>query len=373
MKKLFSILLVFLLLAGCGEIPEPETLTVSLPVPVAPSALPTQDADLFSREANLKNVESSCQLGDSFSALSRQVGEDAVFSGRVCLIWTTEVVPIYNFISPEQLMSDSSLRIPSVCAALSDDGETVTGLITWTSQGNGSWTCASEGIEPIEPVDDPAALEGLSAEDLEARLGPCHFDMGSGLFIPCWFTRDGKLIVFHRLSSRSFNELLPLDPDTISPDEPYRANLARWDAFLEKTARGEPDTITLRLDVSSELSILHTGVHLPAYLDLLLSYNGEVYEVTSMNSLYASSTRPEDVPQSSYSYLIAEVESELYARTIDLKTGETTIHGPQTHYLLSDDPDMTYRRYLNNILSSIPDPDFPNTRFLFSLDHSSGK
>ncbi len=320
-------------------------------------------------ESDLSILGSPCQLGASFSKLSRQVGEDAVFSGLTCLIWQGEALPNLSSRSPEELLSDPSPRIPFVCAALSDGGETVTGLITWTSQGDGSWTCASEGIEPIEPVDDPSALEGLSAEALEEQLGPCHFDMGSGLFIPCWFTRDGKLIVFHRLSSLSFNELLPLDPDTVSPDEPYRANLARWDAFLEKTARGEPDTITLRLDASDKLA--GTGVPLPAYLDLLLAYNGEVYEVAE-KVVYASSKTAGDRPR--YSYLIAEVETEPSPWTIKLETGENPspayIHpGPQTHYLLSDDPDMTYRRYLNNILSSISDPDFPNTMLLFSLDH----
>lgn len=36
------------------------------------------------------------------------------------------------------------------------------------------------------------------------------------------------------------------------------------------------------------------------------------------------------------------------------------------HWLLSDDPDMTWDRYLSHMLSSTYDPDFPNTRSLFA-------
>ena len=60
---------------------------------------------------------------------------------------------------------------------------------------DGGWFCASWGVEPIETPEDLAALDALSPEELEARLGPCHFDWGHELHIPCWFTRDGHMLV----------------------------------------------------------------------------------------------------------------------------------------------------------------------------------
>lgn len=364
MKRRIAALSLCLLLAGCGAIPEPETVTVSLPTLVPPTAPPMQELDSPSHEAIQPIQAFSCHLGDSFSELSRQVGEDAVFPHWNCLIWTTEAVPVYNSISPEQLMSDSSLRTPSVWAALSGDCETVTGLITWAQRADGSWTCASDGIDPLEPVEDPAALNGLSAEALEEQLGPCHFDMGSGLFIPCWFTRDGKLIVLHPTNGLSIDELLPLDPDTISPSEPYRTNLARWDAFLETTARGEPDQVTLRLAYSDEI-YGYTGGQLPVHEDLLVTYNGKVYEVTPKILLYVSSVSPEDEISRFYSYLIMDAETGSRFQTLDPETEGVSLVKPKIHYLLSNDPDMTWERYWNHLLSDTSDPSFPDTVELF--------
>lgn len=36
------------------------------------------------------------------------------------------------------------------------------------------------------------------------------------------------------------------------------------------------------------------------------------------------------------------------------------------HYLLSEDPDMTQERYFSHLVSAISDPDFPDTKALFT-------
>ena len=96
---------------------------------------------------------------------------------------------------------------PRVFAAVSDNGVTVTGLLRYEPRSDGGWFCAGQGVEPIETPADLDALAGLSMEELTERLGPCHFDLGSGLYLPCWFTEDCRMLVVHTQSSAELREL----------------------------------------------------------------------------------------------------------------------------------------------------------------------
>ena len=120
-------------------------------------------------------------FGRSFARLREQTQGQWLFDHPACLVWR----------DPEESANGQH----NIYAALCGNGVSVTGFLSYEPMRDGSWFCASWGVEPIETPEDPAALEALSPEELEARLGPCHFDWGHELRIPCWFTRDGHMLV----------------------------------------------------------------------------------------------------------------------------------------------------------------------------------
>ena len=124
------------------------------------------------------------RFGRSFAALEREVKDSCLFRHWACLVWTEPA-------------GDPKNPAEALCAAASSNGVTVTGYLCWKPQPDGTLFCAAKGLEAIEAPEDPAALVGLSMEELTERYGPAHFDMGSGMYIPCWFTKDRKLLVVH--------------------------------------------------------------------------------------------------------------------------------------------------------------------------------
>lgn len=275
--------------------------------------------------------------GSSFQTLRQRYRAGALLDHWACLIWPAPSP--YSSVQP-----DGSLG-PGVCAAVSENGLTVTGLLEWMPQADGKLFCRREGLEPIAPVEDPAALEGLNMEVLTQKLGPCHFDMGSGLYIPCWFTEDGKLLMVWEMGRAELWDLLagePLfpqeDPDRVSVDvreiPTATENLERWQRFLETTQRGEADAVTLRLIYSEDA------------FDLELAYDGSRY------------TLKDGELSQSFPYLIVDDETDPPAQAR---------FSHAIHYLLSEDPEMTQQRYFSHMVSSAWQPEFPNTRGLFSL------
>lgn len=277
--------------------------------------------------------------GMSFAELSRQLTEQTAWKHWSCMIWQERSLLVMDSDPAGKTLTDTY-------AALTDNGVTVTGLFRWEALADGESRCMRNGVEPIPPVEDPQSLTGLTEAELEARLGPCHFDLGSGLRIPAWFTEDGKLLIVHPLSGASLTDLLagelPFtetpDPDTVTVDgrsiPTLVQNMERWEAFLETTARGETDAVTLR-------QIYDDGSFL-----LSLSYDGGVYTLT------------DEGKRSSYRYLIVSEDDDPPAQARFRRA---------VHYLLSDDLAMSSQRYFAHIVSSVYDPSFPNTRSVFTV------
>lgn len=137
-------------------------------------------------------------FGSSFDVLKAEVRDRCVLNHWACLVWTVPSA------------ASAPTAGPRVFAAVTDNSTTVTGLLRYEPQQDGTWFCAMQGIEPIEAPDDPQALMGLTMEELAARLGPCHFDMGSGFYIPCWFTEDCRLLIVYMQDVANYVELKPL-------------------------------------------------------------------------------------------------------------------------------------------------------------------
>ena len=289
--------------------------------------------------------------GSSFSALREQVGDEALLDLPRCLVWQRTV--------PLVLGDDSEgMDIVQTCAAVTDNGVTVTGYLT-LGQGENRVGCTSqEGLTPIPPVADPEALAALTAEEREARLGPCHswWSIGSGIshLYEFWFTEDGKLLTIittfpdgssptvglwdMTAGEKHFPFIMPYDGDEDSsdPDDPSAddpdvvtvhldaiptqiENEERWARFLETTGRGEADAVTLRVVFS------------PDSFDLPLSYDGERYTLIDEGTVMRCK------------YLLADEE--------DAPRPGAKYHRA-VHYLLSDDPDASWEEYFSRMVSS---------------------
>lgn len=143
-------------------------------------------------------------FGSSFSALKAEVKDACTLNHWVALVWT------------EPTAASAPTAGPNVYAAVTDNSHTVTGLLRYVPQQDGTWICAMQGIEPIEAPADPDSLVGLTPEQVTERLGPCHFDMGSGLYIPCWFTEDCRMLTVHGMDVVEDVELKDLAPRPLS-------------------------------------------------------------------------------------------------------------------------------------------------------------
>ena len=332
MKKTVSILLGVLLLlgglTGCGR-------------GAAEAGAESEAAETLPAEKTELSVPSGGESADpaaygaAFAALKQRVGDWALLNRSDCLIW--------------QEQGEDAGR--ETWAAVSENGVTVTGLLRYTLQEDGTPLCLPEGLEPIAPVEDPTVFLELSPDALAERLGPCHFNMDlGGVSVPCWFTEDGKLLVLRvleQVEDAGLRELcveaLPGE-ESLSEADAITVHLeqiptqisapARWERFLAACERGEPDRVKLHLSCAE------------GAFDLLLDYDGSLYRMTD-----ESGTR-------TYQHLIVSREDEPPANAAFRHA---------VHYLLSDDADMTHQRWFSCMVSSAMIPDFPPTAAIFTV------
>ena len=270
--------------------------------------------------------------GVSFRELSRKIGADAILNHWSCLIWQQKISVVMD-------SDPKGKELTQTYAAVTDNGVTVTGLLCWQEQPDGTVFCTRDGIEPAAAAEDPNALVGLSAAELEQRLGPCHFDLGGGVQIPCWLTEDGKLLRAGEAPDTVGGAVLtdltagePVFPRSITVDQSsiptVIAGQELLEAFVQKTADGEADALWV------------TTLYSDAVSRILLRYDGSVYTVTEQEG-----TR-------TYCCLIVSEEND---------PPSTARFRSAVHYLLSDDPKMDHDRYFRHMISSTYDPLFPNT------------
>lgn len=290
-------------------------------------------------------------FGASFAGLLAEGGV-AMRPSLCCLIWREALGALENELP--------ALNETAAVAALSDNRVTVTAYLSWQRAEDGSVFCWFQGIEPVPALQNPETLVGLSMDALQSLLGPCHFDLcetgPASAPMPCWFTNDGKLLTAygHDGVELFVRDLLTGESayftasngagseDTVTILSGLRSstvqNQERWNAFLERTAKGTPDSVQLRFVGDSTET-------------MQLSYNGTVYTLSDQSGTQR------------YGHLIADLE--LVER--DAAPPTQAAYDSAIHYLLSDDPEMTMERYFRHIASSILDPDFPRTRLLFSI------
>ena len=136
------------------------------------------------------------RFGRSFAWLREQPKERLIIDYPDCLIWQEAA---------------QAQDVPKTFVALSGNGVTVTGLLRYEQPQDGHCFCFASGMEPLDPLGDISPLAALTPEELEARLGPCHFSLrdGSDRF---WFTRDGKLLALTRSTEGQSLDLQPIAP-----------------------------------------------------------------------------------------------------------------------------------------------------------------
>ena len=114
------------------------------------------------------------------------------------------------------------------------------------------------------------------------------------------------------------------------------ANMDRWTAFQRAAAAGTPDEVTLYLIYPEAASALR------------LRFDGEKYLLE------------DEGRETAFRYLLVSEETD---------PPPAALYRSATHFLLSDDPEMTCERYFAHMVSSASDPDFPRTRSLFTVYH----
>ena len=292
--------------------------------------------------------------GGSFGVLGGRLSDvraaaKAKGSELLCETWLS--------VTRKRSMEDGSVLFE---AAFSRDGIRVAGAMTRLLPSQGSESKANThcvGFTPIAADPDLDALVGLSNEELIARLGPALYDEGSGLYLFRWWTEDGEILnvssdgnvlsasLFDPLTGstlRNSSEGVTGDadvmggPDDVSVSQGRNSCLytpERWETFVANTQAGKPDEVNLWL-------YFEEGV-----FQLRLRYDGDRYYLT------------DEGRENSYACLICSEETDP-----PLQATYTSA----VHWILSDDPDMTYRRYFAQMVSSRLVFDFPNTRGLFS-------
>ena len=314
-----------------------QTATTLLPVRLENGSLRLGgDGEL---PEGLECVSKSVVIGSSFSSLTARMDNGAFLLGGPCLVW-------HKVLAGPEDASPSAVTLTAL--AISDNGVTVTGYLCWWREEDGSVRLSSQGVEAIHPLETPGTLTGLSLDELQELLGPYHFNMGRDSFLPTWVAEDGTLISVDAAGQIIVTDLFSLfltdadDPDTVGvllgESSTQIQNPERWNAFLEAAGNGQPDTVVLRFNFN------------PAE-DLRLSCDGSVYTLVEQGGAQR------------YSHLITDLE--LVER--DAAPPTQAAYRSVIHYLLSDDPDMTMSRYFQHALSSAYNPDFPNTRLLFSV------
>jgi hypothetical protein len=116
--------------------------------------------------------------------------------------------------------------------------------------------------------------------------------------------------------------------------EPGSEGLERWERFTANAEAGRPDEVTLRLGYEE------------GTFTVQLRYDGERFRLT------------DEGRESNYACLLRCEETDPPAQAL---------YQSAVHWILSDDPEMTYERCFNRLVSSTLDTSFPNTRLLFSL------
>ena len=279
----------------------------------------------------------SVALGTSFPVLEERWAETLVYHSGRCLI--------------SRVRTDDGTDV--LRTAVSSDGVRVSGYAYRDPQADGFRTAI--GFTPICAPKELSALEVLSTEALIERLGPPHFDDGCGMHLLGWLTEDGKLLraagtdrlfgltMYDPAADTPVSEVsLLTDPAAAGPDEVFVdltepggvANADRWTAFQKAAAAGKADQITLYL------------LYPEAADALQLRFDGQQYLLE------------EEGRQTAYGHLLVSEEST---------PPPAALYRSATHFLLSDDPEMTFERYFAHLVSSTLDPDFPRTRSLFSI------
>ena len=349
MKRMIQLMLCLALLltlfAGCGATEQ------AAGTDKAPSTAGDPSPETNPPESLTSTTDCLSHFFDGFygvpiSSFFDQIVSKITLLYENCIVWTQS-----DDASPDQVRIYAA--VAGTQAELDDDW-TVAGLIAWTEQPDGTRTCESEGVQPIDPVTDPCALAGKTKEELETLLGPCHCGRRYKPFTPCWFTRDGKLLTFFSYGIAVRTDLLTgekeyfAEPDVICvlqrvEASTITANEPRWEAFLERTAGGMPDAVTIRrinIDAQNKDGVA-----------LSLAYDGQVYTVTDEDG------------SESFPYLIVSTEEAPSAQAK---------YSSAVYYLLSEDPDMTWQRYFGQKVAASPDPDTPKSRTLFNVYRFDG-
>lgn len=145
------------------------------------------------------------EYGSSFRSLRSKAEDRLLAQGPCYFLWQEPG----TFHTAEELENDSTQSY--VCAAMTNNGVTVTGLVYWYTKLDGSQVCDANGVDnPIRLRG--ANLDGLAKQVLLDKLGDPFFEFQSVGNAPVlyWFTEDGGLLAVHFEDGLAVTSLMDL-------------------------------------------------------------------------------------------------------------------------------------------------------------------
>ena len=145
------------------------------------------------------------EYGSSFRSLRSKAEDRLLAQGQCYFLWQEPG----TFHTAEELENDSTQSY--VCAAMTNNGVTVTGLVYWYTKLDGSQVCDANGVDrPIRLRG--ANLDGLAKQVLLDKLGDPFFEFQSVGNAPVlyWFTEDGGLLAVHFEDGLAVTSLMDL-------------------------------------------------------------------------------------------------------------------------------------------------------------------
>ena len=298
------------------------------------------------------------QVGMSLADLREKLAGKARYESSNCLIW-------------EEWEPTAPAATVQRYAAVSDNGSTVTGLLTY-----GIDHCFRHGIDPIPLPQDLEALVNLFPAELEQQLGPCHFDDGSGVRLMGYLTDACKLLRI-AASDRVLCVTLydPIQKEILAEAGPLaglhlgiRSEGEEAPSFVTWSDPAEPDVVTV-----ADGNLTTVMVNQDRWEEFLRKSNGEIPDAVTLRIFYSSIGAADSlglVFDGTAYHVNAEGRERVYSHLIIDDRAEPSPHANYKSavlYLLSDDPDMTAEQYWSRMLSSALQPGFPNTTILFAV------
>ena len=122
---------------------------------------------------NTSTAEHNVNIGDSINSIKTDYKDNVLLDQYSCIAW----------------MDPKGYNI--VC--LDKNGDTIRAIVKFSENLE---LLEAIGVEPIEAIDQEEWV-GKKETDFISKYGSCHFDYGSGAYIPSYISENGIIYFLH--------------------------------------------------------------------------------------------------------------------------------------------------------------------------------